>query len=222
MKEVNYLDMDILEIYKNKKKSHRKDKHYIILASMQEIDFSIASAKIDDKFLKAYKFYKYMLLLTNTIIPSMVFGLGTGTITTVMGFFLNNISDAILLTFSNLLFVTVGFIGIIVLYILSCRGVLVYILLPYTVKKIEEKINDFNSYCLSDSMDSNQEYKVEVKRINNDCKKKQDQNGNRLCKHNKTLRAIRQFTSRGSNITTRKLEPLNKRDLSLDEAEENP
>lgn len=143
---------------------------------------SIANAEIDVNFIKAYKFYKYLLLLTNTIIPSMIFGLGTGAIATVMGFFLNSIDDAILLTLSNLLFVMIGFIGIIVLYLLTCRGAVVYILLPYAVKKIEEKINDFNLYCLSEQKDSNRKSKVKIKRITTHCKGKQNQKGNRSCR----------------------------------------
>ncbi len=178
--------MDVLKVYKKNKRIYRKNKELALLASMQEIDLFIANADVDINFLKVYKFYKYLLLITNTIIPNMLFGLGTGVIATVMGFFLNNINDVFLLTFSNLLFVTIGFMGIIVLYLLSCRRVVVYILLPYTVKKLDEKIDDFNSYCLSEQMVSNRKHKVKIRRIIKHCKIKQNNKGERPCKHNRT------------------------------------
>lgn len=131
---------DVLDIYFSNKKSHKNKKGDAIYYSLKEIRQCIVKANVDDGFVKAYKFYKKWLFTINTIIPNLLLGLGAGAIATVMGYFLQMIKDTMLLTLSNLLFVSVGFLGVLILYIVSYSAPLFSILVPYTVEQMKKRI----------------------------------------------------------------------------------
>ena len=76
--------MDIHDIYKKYKKEHKKEKSLALLYTMQEIEFRIKSADVDANFMKAYKFYKALFSLFNIVLPSIIFGIATGVICSVV------------------------------------------------------------------------------------------------------------------------------------------
>lgn len=132
---------DILDIYFGNKKCHKHKKGEAIYYSLKEIQQCIVNTKVTDGFVKVYKFYKKLLFTMNTVIPNLLLGLGAGIIATIVGYFLQMINDTILLTLSNLLFVSVGFLGVLILYIVSYSAPLFLILVPYTVEQMEKRID---------------------------------------------------------------------------------
>lgn len=156
--------MDIQDIYKKYKKEHRKDKSLALLFVMQEIELRIKNADVDAGFMRAYKFYKALHSACNIIVPSMALGIATGIICSVIDSFVAKIKDIYLLTFSNLLFMSIGTLGAIFLYLLSWNHTLIFILIPYTTGLMEDKIKEYNKLLFNQQAQTTQKVKVNRKR----------------------------------------------------------
>ena len=156
--------MDIQDIYKKYKKEHRKEKSLALLFAMQEIELRIKNADIDAGFMKVYKFYKALYSFFNIVIPGMVFGIATGVICSVIDNFVTKIHDIYLLTFSNLLFMSIGVFGVIFTYLISWKHTLIFVLLPYATNLMEERIKEYNKALFEQQTSPAQKVKVRRKR----------------------------------------------------------
>lgn len=156
--------MDIHDIYKKYKKEHRKEKSLALLYTMQEIELRINNADINANFMKAFKFYKALISLSNIVLPSMIFGIATGVICSVVDNFVAQIKDIYLLTFSNLLFMSIGFFGVIFTYIVTWKHTLIFILLPYATNLMEERIKEYNKALFEQQTKPVQKVTVKRKR----------------------------------------------------------
>lgn len=156
--------MDIHDIYRKYKKEHKKEKSLALLYTMQEIEFRIKNADIDAGFMKAYKFYKALFSLFNIVLPSMIFGIATGVICSVVDNFVAQIKDIYLLTFSNLLFMSIGFFGVVFTYILTWKHTLIFVLIPYTTDLMEDRIKEYNKILFEQQPETVQKVKVKRKR----------------------------------------------------------
>ncbi len=168
--------MDIYNIYKKYKKEHRKEKSLALLYAMQEIELRIKNADVDAGFMKAYKFYKALFSACSIVIPSMVFGTATGIICSVINNFVAKIKDIYLLTLSNLLFMSIGFLGVIFIYLLSWKHTLVFVLLPYTTELMEERIKEYNNSIFAQQAKPTHKVTVKRRRRANHAKKREKTN----------------------------------------------
>lgn len=156
--------MDIHDICKKYKKEHKKEKSLALLYTMQEIELRINNADINADFMKAFKFYKVLISIFNIVLPSMIFGIATGVICSVVDNFVAQIKDIYLLTFSNLLFMSIGFFGVIFAYIVTWKHTLIFVLLPYTTDLMEDRIKEYNRILFEQQAKPAQKVKVRKKR----------------------------------------------------------
>lgn len=154
--------MDIFDIYKKHKKAYKKEKSLALLDAMKEIDVLIKKADINTGFIKLYKFYKILYSFCNIVVPGIAFGLATGVICSIMDSFVTNIKDIYLLTVSNLLFVSMGVVGVVLLYLISWKHTMFFILIPYATNLMEDKIKEYNKEIINQQTKIT--YKVKVKR----------------------------------------------------------
>lgn len=174
-----YYTVKIHEMYANNKKAYRKNKDIVLLHTMREIDRLAKEANIDASFMKEYKNYKLSSVIYSSVLPSILFGFATGCVCIVIGNYMTEHGESQLFTIPTVIIssaLLLGTIVIIVIYLVINRHTYTNILLPYTIKKMEEKI-EAHITSTANQQYASKKYKVIVKRHRKTGKKEKTDNG---------------------------------------------
>lgn len=145
--------MDVSNIYRKYLFKYRWNKHRALKAAMHEITKHISSLDINDNFMKEYYKAKRHLMILNVISPSILLGLSTGLLVSVlnvreMPFNLEDLSLStvfqivLFLCGENILPLIIGVTGVFFLVVFNFGTRVKCVLYPHLVKQMEERINE--------------------------------------------------------------------------------
>ena len=171
--------MDVSNIYWKYLFKYRWNKHRALKAAMHEITRHISSLDINDNFMKEYYKAKRHLMILNVISPSILLGLSTGLLVSVlnvreMPFNLEDLSLStvfqivLFLCGENVLPLVIGITGVFFLVVFNCGTRVKCVLYPHLVKQMEERIGE--SYRLHNIKNTNKN-RIRVKKKYNDSKR---------------------------------------------------
>ncbi|MBQ8684481.1 MAG: hypothetical protein IJ518_08225 [Clostridia bacterium] len=156
--------MDVSNIYRKYLFKYRWNKHRALKAAMHEITKHISSLDINDNFMKEYYKAKRHLMILNVISPSILLGLSTGLLVSVlnvreMPFNLEDLSLStvfqivLFLCGENILPLIIGVTGVFFLVVFNFGTRVKCVLYPHLVKQMEERIEE--SYRLHNIKNTN-------------------------------------------------------------------